>query len=67
MPLRRGKKNRSNHKEFMTEKLRQEGMARSRLSNKYNENRTYENDQNMKQRNIYTNILKNDYFNNVTF
>ena len=51
----------------MTEKLRQEGMARSRLSNKYNENRTYENDQNMKQRNIYTNILKNDYFNNVTF
>ena len=36
-------KNRSNHNKFMTEKLRKEVMMRSRLSNKYDKNRTYEN------------------------
>ena len=44
-------------------------MTRSRLRNKYNKNRTYQNWSNYKkQRNICTNILKKtktDYFNNI--
>ena len=44
-------------------------MTRSRLRNKYNKNRTYENWSNYKKQcNIYTSILKktkSDYFNNI--
>ena len=53
----------------MTKKLREEVMRRSRLRNKYNKNRAYENWSNYKkQHNIYTNFLKKtkaDYFNNI--
>ena len=67
-PLKK-KKNRSNHNKFMTKKLHKEVMTRSRLLNKYNKNRTYENWSNYKkQRNICKNIVKKtkaDYFNNI--
>ena len=41
VPLK--KKIRSNHSKCMRKKLSKEVMARSRLSNKYNQNRTYKN------------------------
>ena len=57
----------SNHNKFMMKKLRKEVMTRSRLRNKHNKNRTYENWSNYKKQcNIYTSILKktkSDYFN----
>ena len=53
----------------MTKKLRKEVMTRSRLHNKYSENRTSDRWSNYKkQRNICTNILKKTktgYFNNI--
>ena len=67
-PLKK-KKICSNHNKFMMKKLRKEVMTRSRLRNKYNKNRTYENWSNYKKQcNIYTSILKktkSDYFNNI--
>ena len=64
-PLKK-KKICSNHNKFMMKKLRKEVMTRSRLRNKYNKNRTYENWSNYKKQcNIYTSILKktkSDYF-----
>ena len=65
-PLKK-KKICSNHNKFMMKKLRKEVMTRSRLRNKHNKNRTYENWSNYKKQcNIYTSILKktkSDYFN----
>ena len=67
-PLKK-KKICSNHNKFMMKKLRKEVMTRSRLRNKYNKNRTYENWSNYKKQcNVYTSILKktkSDYFNNI--